>query len=161
DNVDYGLRLVQAQISASKGKAALATAEALAKRLPPERHDPQIDFAEALAARSLSDYKRELEAATKTAAKAEARELKLLVAAARLLEGSALSALGDPVKARAAYEEAQGISAAAGDRAAEARARTNIAILLKGQGDLAGAKAAYEEALAFFREAGNQFAVAA
>jgi tetratricopeptide (TPR) repeat protein/tRNA A-37 threonylcarbamoyl transferase component Bud32 len=160
DNLEHGLSLVQAQISANKGKAALATAEALSKGLPSERDDPQIYLAEAQAASSLSDFKRQQEAAAKAAAKGEAREAKLLVAAARLLEGTAKRALGEPLKAQAAYEEAQRIYTAAGDRAGVARARNNIATLLKDRGDLVGAKAAFEEAMAFWREVGNPSAVA-
>jgi len=160
DNAEHGLRLVQAQISAGKGKAALATAEALSRRLPPERDDPQIDLAQAQAASSLSDFKRQNEAAARAVAKGEAREAKLLVAAARLQEGTALRRLGEPLKAQTAFEEAQRIYTAAGDRAGVARARNNIATLLKDRGDLMGAKAAFEEALAFWRELGNPSAVA-
>ena len=160
DNVDHGLRLVQAQISAGRGKAALATAESLSKLPPPARDDPAISLAEAQAAQSLSDFKRQQEAAARAAAKGEARETKLLVAAARLLEGTALRALGEPLKARTAYEEAQGIYAAAGDRAGVARARNHIATFLKDRGDLVGAKAAFEEAMAFWRGVGNPAAVA-
>ena len=160
DNVEHGLRLVQAQISAGRGKAALATVETLETRLQSEREDPQIYLAEAQAAQSLSDFKREQQAAAKAAAAGEAREAKLLVAEARLLEGTALRGLGEPLKARLAHEEAQRIYAAAGDSAGMARARNRIAVLLKDRGDLAGAKAAFEEALAFWRRVGNPFMVA-
>jgi eukaryotic-like serine/threonine-protein kinase len=160
DNVEYALRLIDVEISAGKGKAALATAETLARRLPSGREDPQIDLAEAQAAQSLSDFKRQQEAAARAAVKAEAREAKLLVAAARLAEGIAFRGLGEPQKARLVHEEAQRIYAAAGDGAGTARARNNIGTLLKDQGDLAGAKAAFEEALAFWRKVGNPFAEA-
>jgi len=160
DNVEYGLRLVQAEISADKGKAAVATAEALSRRLPPQRDDPEIYLAEAQAAQSVSDFKRQQEAASRAAAKAEAREAKLVVAAARLLEGSALRSLGEPAKSQLANEEAQRIYAAAGDLVGVARARNNIANLLKDRGELAGAKAAFEEALAFWRKVGNPSAEA-
>src|SRR5262249_45611915 len=62
DNVEHGLRLVQAQISAGRGKAALATVETLERRLPPDYEDPRIYLAEAQAARSLSDSKRQQQA---------------------------------------------------------------------------------------------------
>src|SRR5262249_45356231 len=126
DKVEYGIRLVQAQISAGKGKAALTTAERLSSLLPPEREDPEVDLAQAQAAQSVSDFKRQQEAAARAAGKAEAREAKLLVAAARLAEGIAFHGLGEPQKARLAHEEAQRIYAAAGDNAGVARARNNI-----------------------------------
>src|SRR5262249_50542377 len=59
DNVDHGLQLVRAQISAGQGKAALATAESLSRLPPPARDDPEIPLAEAEAAYSLSDFKRQ------------------------------------------------------------------------------------------------------
>src|SRR5262249_33274718 len=145
DNVEHGLRLVEAQISAGKGRAALATTEALSRLPSSERDAPQIYLAEAQAAQSLSDSKRQREAAARAAAKDDAKEAKLLVAAARLLEGGALGALGEPLRAQSAYEEAQRIYAAAGDKAGVARARNSIGTLLKNRGDLTGAKAAFEE----------------
>ncbi|HEX4802099.1 MAG TPA: tetratricopeptide repeat protein, partial [Myxococcaceae bacterium] len=160
DKVEYGLRLVQAQIAAGKGKAALATAERLSSLLPPGREDPEVYLAEAQAAQSFSDFKRQQAAAARAAATAEAREAKLVVAAARLAEGIALRGLGEPQKARLAHEEGQRIYAAAGDSAGVARARNNIGTLLKDQGDLAGAKAAFEESLAFWRKVGNPSAEA-
>jgi len=160
DKVEYGLRLVQAQISAGKGKAALATAQRLSSLLPPGREDPEVYLAEAQAAQSFSDFKRQQAAAARAAATAEAREAKLVVAAARLAEGIALRGLGEPQKARLAHEEGQRIYAAAGDSAGVARARNNIGTLLKDQGDLAGAKAAFEESLAFWRKVGNPSAEA-
>jgi tetratricopeptide (TPR) repeat protein/TolB-like protein len=155
DNVEHGLRLVRAEISAGRGKAALATAETLARRPPPAGDDPQIYLAEAEAAQSLSDFKRQQQAAARAAEKARAREAGLLVAAARLQEGAALRGLGEPVRARLAHEEAQRIYAAAGDSAGVARAQNSIAVLLKDQGDLSGAKAGFEEALAFWHKVGN------
>jgi len=161
DNLDYGLRLANAQTSAGKGKDALATLETLRSLPSPAKDDPQIDIAEARAARSLANLRREQEVAARAAATGRTIEARLLVAQARLLEGGALNALGEPEKARAAFEEARQTYAAAGDRAGVARARTNTAVLLWEQGDLAGAKAMYEEALSVFREVGNRFAVAA
>src|SRR5215471_11981881 len=161
DNVDYGIRLARAQISAGKGKEALATVEALSKLPPPKGQDPRIDVVEAEASESISDFKREQEAAARAVAKSELREAKLLVAAARLKQGNAFHGLREPAKARTAYEEAQQIYAAAGNRADAAKVSSNIGSLLQEHGDLVGAKARYEEALAVFREVGNPFAATA
>ncbi len=161
DNLDYGLRLAHAQTYAGKGKDALATLETLRSLPSPAKDDPQIDIAEARAAHSLANLRREQEMAARAAAVGKAIEARLVVAVARLLEGRALNGLGEPEKAQAAFEEARQIYAATGDRAGVARARTNIVVLLWEQGDLAGAKAMYEETLAVFREVGNKFAMAA
>src|SRR5262249_55541093 len=160
DNVEYGIRLARAQTSAGKGKEALATVEALSKLPPPKGQDPRIDVVEAEASESISDFKREQEAAARAVAKSELREAKLLVAAARLKQGNAFLRLREPAKARTAYEEAQQIYAAAGNRADAAKVSSNIGNLLQVHGELVGAKARYEEALAVFREVGHPFAAA-
>jgi eukaryotic-like serine/threonine-protein kinase len=161
DNLDYGLRLAGAKISAERGKDALLILDALRNLPPPANQDPQIDIVEAKAARSLADFKREQEAASRAAVKGEAIEARLVVAQARLLQGRALDALGEPAKARTAYQQARQIYASAGDRVGVARAQTNIAVLLWHQGDVVASKEMFEQALAVFREVGNKFAMAA
>jgi eukaryotic-like serine/threonine-protein kinase len=161
DNLDYGVRLASAQISAGKGKDALLVLDALRNLPPPANQDPQIDIVEAKAARSLADFRREQEGASRAAAKGEAIEARLVVAQARLLQGRALDALGEPKKARTAYQQAQQIYASAGDRAGVARTQINIAVLLWHQGDVVASKGMLEQALAVLREVGNKFAMAA
>lgn len=161
DNLDYGLRLANAQILGEKGKDALLILDALRNLPPPANQDPQIDIVEAKAARSLADFKREQEAASRAAAKGEGIEARLVVAQARLLQGRALDALGEPGKARTAYQQARQIYASAGDRVGVARAQTNIAVLLWHQGDVVASKEMFEEGLAVFRGVGNKFAMAA
>jgi eukaryotic-like serine/threonine-protein kinase len=161
DNLDYGLRLADAQTKGGRGTDAMTTVAALHKRQPPQGDDPRIDIAEARAAYTLGDNRRAQAAAARGAAKGEAQGGKLLVAAARISEGNAFDALGEPGRARAAYEEAQRIYAAAGDSGASALALNNFGILLYDQGDLSGARAMYERALAIFRAIGDTFAVAA
>src|SRR6266851_1174237 len=160
DNVEYGVRLARAQILASTGKEALATVEALSKLPPPKGEDPRIDIVEAEASESILDFDRAQQAAARAAARSEVREARLLLAGARHLQGAAFSRQGKLKQARAAYEEAQPMYAAAGDRLTVAKVSNNIGLLLSYQGDLVGAKAMYEQALAVFREVGNQSAVA-
>ena len=160
DDLDYGLRLASVQTSAGRGKDALATVEAL-RRLPsPARDDPRIDLAEAGAAESLSDYKRQQAAAAKAVAKGQAQEARLLVARARLTEGSALLDLGHPDKARAAFEDAKRICAAAGDRRGVAQTLNSIARMLVQQGDLLGGRRMFEDFLAVSREIGDRSGIA-
>ena len=161
DNLDYGLRLTDAQTRGGRGKDALATAETLRDLPPPQRDDPRIDLAEAQAAYALGDNRRAQQAAARASLKGEAVEAQLVVAAARIAEGRALAALGEPLKARTAYEEAQRIFAAAGDWAGVARVVNNIAILLYDQGDFAQAESMYHQALAAFPKRGNRFVLAA
>ena len=54
DNLDYGLRLTEAQVEAGKLDDSQATIQALRKLPPPSGEDPRIDLQEATAARARS-----------------------------------------------------------------------------------------------------------
>jgi tetratricopeptide (TPR) repeat protein/tRNA A-37 threonylcarbamoyl transferase component Bud32 len=156
DNLEYGLQLAAAQTAAGKGDDALGTIESL-RRLPsPVREDPRIDSAEAAAASSLSDYKRQQSAAARAVEKGRRQGARLLAASALLTEGNAWQELGEISKAIAAAEEARSIYASAGDRGGESRALRAAGIALRSQGDLAAARQMYEQGLAVAREIGDQ-----
>src|SRR5207245_811387 len=70
DNLDYGVRLVTALSSAGKGQDAMATVDELRKLPKPVADDPRVDLAEATAAGSLGDLKREEAAAVHAREKA-------------------------------------------------------------------------------------------
>ena len=95
DNLEYGLGLTSVQTSGSKAQAALETVERLRHLPTPTSLDPRIDLAEAVAASSLSDYKRAEAAAARAAAKGAAHGAPLLVARAKLQQSNALDRLGD------------------------------------------------------------------
>jgi tetratricopeptide (TPR) repeat protein len=160
DNVDYGLRLAGAQIAASKGKEALATVDLLRKLPPVLQDDPRIDLAEGRAAGSLSDFKRELEAADRAAQKAEARGAPVLLAQARLLQEAGLGGLGQLDKRAAPLEEARKIYTGAGDRAGVAESISRMATLRRLQGDSAASIKLHEEAFEIFRGLGNEAGMA-
>jgi eukaryotic-like serine/threonine-protein kinase len=130
DNLEYGLQLATAQTSAGKGKDALETVDSLRRLATPVRDDPRIDGAEATAASSLTDYKRQQAAAARAVAKGRQQGARLLVASALLTEGNAWQELGDTPKAIAAAEEARQIYATAGDRGGESRALRAAGIAL-------------------------------
>jgi tetratricopeptide (TPR) repeat protein len=160
DNIEYGLRLAEAQASAGKGKDAFTTVEGL-RRLPgPGKDDPRIDLAEAQAARSLADFKREQAATARAAATAEAQGARLLVARTRLEEGGAFADVGEPGKALALDNEGKQIYAKAGDRGNTAKALLDIGYVLQDEGDLEGAKRSYDESLAISRQIGDRRSVA-
>ncbi len=160
DNLDYGLRLAEAQMAAGQGKEALATVEAL-RRLPaPASMDVRVDLAEARAAGTLADHRRQQAAANKAAEKAKKSGARLLFAEARLFEGSAVKSLGEAEKAKAAFEEARQIYSAAGDQRGVSQSLYSLAAVLREQGDIAGAKKFYTEALAIDRQIGNKRGIA-
>jgi len=160
DNIEYGLRLARAQESAGRAKDALATVDALRKLASHEAADPRIDLAEASAARSLSDLRRAAAAAERAASIADAQGARVLVARARLQQGSALLDLAQFDAGQRALEQAKRIFDDAGDRAAAARTSNNLGQLLARRGNLPAAKQLLEQALNVYRDLGNESGVA-
>lgn len=160
DNLDYGLRLAAAQVSATKGNEALATVQALRSLPPPASDSPRIDLVEAAAAGSLSDFRRERASAAQAAEKGTRIGARLLVASARAYEGWALLNLGEFDAARRAFGEARGLYHAAGDRGGAAWTLINIGVTSWQRGDLAAATTAYDVALRTFQEIGQKKGVA-
>jgi len=160
DNLEFGLRLAEAQISAGKANDSLATLESLRQLPSPASGDPRIDLLEAEAARSISDFKRELTSAER--ARAKAAELKAPLLAARALgeKGSALGQLGEKQEALSMYQQAKELSASIGDKPQVAFTAQGIGVVLRAQGDYVGAKKMFEEALAIRRESGDQKGIA-
>ena len=157
DNLDYGLRLADAQTSAGQAKDSLATIEKLRAFPAPDRDSPRIDVAEARAAGALSDFKRQQLMAARAAEKGSERGANLLVAGAKLIEGSALARLGELSPARTAFNEARELYIAAGDRWDAANASTNLASsVVMPSGDLSGAEKLYLQSLATYRELGDR-----
>ena len=95
DNLDYGLKLANAQISGGKAQDAQGTIANLRKMPSPERDDLRIDLAETRAAHWLSDFKREQAIAVHIVEEGQKQGARLLVARARLSECSALRNLGE------------------------------------------------------------------
>jgi len=159
DDIEYALRLANAQITAGAAKESLATLEDFKKRFP-DVHDPRLDLAEAAAADTLSDFKREQAAAARAAASGAAQGARLLVASARLREGAAVLNFGQTNQAVRLFEEARGIFADAGDRAGVARTLNNIASAIADGPERKRAIALYEEGLGIARAIGAQDLVA-
>jgi TolB-like protein/Tfp pilus assembly protein PilF len=156
DNLDYGLRLAQVQTFGSHGKDALASVEALRNLSEPASDDPHIDLAEENAARSQSDFKRELAAAVRATEKGQKLGARLLVARAQLAQGRAYYSLGDYPHFQVAAEAARGIYAETGDHSGEANALHNLATGMYDHGDRANAMKLQQESLATCRKIGNK-----
>src|SRR6185295_17710949 len=129
DNLEYGLQLAGAQSAAGKGRDALATLDLLRALPPPASADPRIDFAEAVAAFSLSDFKRQEAAAARAATAASSRGARLLLANALLRQGDAIRLRGGKERARQLFERAKDIFAATGDRSGTATTLTLIGLV--------------------------------
>jgi eukaryotic-like serine/threonine-protein kinase len=160
DNLDYGLALVDAQMSANHWKDGLDTIAALRELPSPLRDDPRIDLKEGYAARSLGDGKRADSAIAKGAEKARAAGASLLLAQARLDQAWTYENLGRFSEVEEAVREAKQLYTAANDPRGVAEATTIGAITLRNQGDFLGAKKAYEEALVLYRRIGYRSGLA-
>jgi tetratricopeptide (TPR) repeat protein len=160
DAVDHGLRLAAAQTSSGKGKDALATIEELRKlsraEHTPERTDPQIELAEAVARGSLADYKQELAAAQHADQIGIEQRAWLVVARAKIEEGMAFWRLAKLTDALTAFDRARTLYSGVSDKRGLASALNAIANIASDQGDLVTTKKTYEDALALYREIGDK-----
>jgi eukaryotic-like serine/threonine-protein kinase len=156
DNVDYGVRLAEAQTASGNGKDALSTIASLRQFPPPDRDSPRIDMAEAHAAGALSDFKRQQSMAARAAGKAKERGATLLMAGAKLIEGSAFANLGEWSQARGALEEARKMYSAAGDHWDAVNASTNLGYVSMQSGDWDSAEDIYRESLTTYRQLGDR-----
>jgi eukaryotic-like serine/threonine-protein kinase len=156
DNLDYGLRLANAQTSAGAAKDSLATIEKLRAFPPPDRDSPGIDVAQARAAGALSDFRAQQAMAARAAAKGNERGARPLVAGARLIEGNAYLSLGELESARTAFQEAKNLYETVGDRWDATNVSTNLAVVTMRAGDVAAAEKIFQQSLATYRELGDR-----
>ena len=159
-NLDYGLKLAEAERSAGKGQEGLKTLARLRKLPKPEGDDPRIDLEEAETAASLGDLKRGLAVAASAVKKAQATGARLLESRSLIWSCSALRTLGELDKAKQSCEQARTIAVEVQDNLAIARAVNNLANILSDQGDLNGAQQLFEKALAIGQTIGDQRDVA-
>ena len=160
DDLEYGLALTEALGRNGAAQEALDELVALRKLPAPQCDDPRIDLAEARAAEALSDYPREHRAAAAALAKGERIGARQIVAAARLADGAAAAAEGNPSGAAETYELAKADLTAAGDRRGEARVLNLLGNLAWSQGDTERARGLWEQALATYQAIGDRGAAA-
>jgi eukaryotic-like serine/threonine-protein kinase len=156
DNLDYGLRLAAAQTNGGKAQEALKTVAALRKLSPPASEDPRIDHAEAAAAESLGDLKRQQSAASAAAEKAAQQGARFLMAAALYSEGWALQNLGQFRESMRVAQQSEQISGSLGDRTGVSRVLNLTGSALMSTGDVEGALKKYQAALSISRETGSK-----
>jgi tetratricopeptide (TPR) repeat protein len=160
DNVEYGLRHAHSLVAAGRSKDALIEVERMHGLAPPERDDPRIDLYEAIASSKLSDFKRDLEAARRAAAKAQSIGATTVLADAHDLAGDALTFMHRPDEAIVDVEQAHALYVKLGDRAYEAGSLKKLANIYRERGDLAHAVPLAREALTRYRAIGSRYNVA-
>lgn len=155
DQIQFGLDLAAVQTAHGKAQDAMATLEQLRQTKHEPSDDAGIDYQEALAAESISDVKREHNAAAKAAEEALRQGSRLLAAQAYWQDCAALINLGDLKAAEAAWTHAYNTSEAVAGLMA-ARSDTVLANIREAQGRRAEALQLREQALAIARQVGSQ-----
>lgn len=122
DNVEYGLKLADAQEHAAKPLDALKTTQALEALPLPLSDDPRIDLAVAEARHVLGDVSRVEAAADRAIAKARQRGSLLVIAQAELLETGWAAPQHDLTTDRSRAEDAKRICESLDDLDCEAQA---------------------------------------
>ena len=160
DNVEYGLRLIQAQTKGGKPADARTILQSLRALPPPARDDPRIDLAEASVQESLGDFKQEQLAASRATSKGREQGARLVTARALRTEAWSFVNLGQNDEATKKAKEAEALYEAAGDRNGVAAALNVQGTVLLNQGDYVAANRIYAQELDLYREIGNKSGVA-
>jgi tetratricopeptide (TPR) repeat protein/predicted Ser/Thr protein kinase len=160
DNLEYGLQLAKAQVSAGLPNDASETIERMRTLPASQREDPRIDLTEALVANTKGDFQHGQQVAGVAAAKARTRHSQLVLADALHQQGWAAERLGKLDTAEALFKQCQEIYESAGDRRGAATAITLQGHSLYDRGDFPGALSAYRRTLDVFRSIGAEGDVA-
>jgi serine/threonine protein kinase/Tfp pilus assembly protein PilF len=160
DNLDYGLQLARAQVSAGLPNDAAATVDQMRALPAPQRDDPRIDLTDGLVADHKSDFQRALRVSEIAAAKARKQRSQLVLADALHQQGWAAERLGKPDVAETLLKECQEIYESVGDRRGAATAITLRGDNLYDRGDFPGALSAFRQTLDVFRSIGAEVDVA-
>ncbi|HET6177965.1 MAG TPA: protein kinase [Candidatus Sulfotelmatobacter sp.] len=156
DDLEYGLRLSDAQVAAGQAQNAITTVNSLRQLSGPLRNDPRIDLAEARSQASLADFRQATSAALAAEKKATKLGARFLIAQALLNQCASLLQLGQYPDAKSKGEQAEVTFRTAGDFRSQAKSLTCLANVAANQGDAASARAMYEKALALARQIGAQ-----
>lgn len=156
DDIEYGLRLADAQTQAGKRNDALATIQSVRKLPTPAIDDARIDLAEEMNYLRLGQYSMARPVAVRAVEKTRASGSALLLARALYLEAATLAPLGEGDKAIAAAEEAKTIYISVGDQFGISDALDYIAYVHTLHGDREGAENLFQQALAVNRAIGNK-----
>lgn len=153
DDLELGLRLADAQVSAGEASEALETIARL--RNLPRGDDPRLHLAEAEAARAVSGYEQQMEAAERALASARDIGATLLAARASEVMAGAARDLGQPQRGLDLYGEAIEAYRTAGLAGPVARAQVAQAKILRQTGRFDEARPLLEEALEVAEEIGD------
>jgi eukaryotic-like serine/threonine-protein kinase len=156
DDLEYGLLLSDAQVSAGQAQNAMSTVSSLRQLSGPLRNDPRIDLAEAKSHASLADFRQAVVAAQAAEKKATKLGERFLIAQTLLEQCDDLLQLGQYADAKSKGEQAEDTFHAAGDLRSQAKSLTCVATVAANQGDGASARSMHNKALMLARQTGAQ-----
>ncbi|HEX6863008.1 MAG TPA: tetratricopeptide repeat protein, partial [Thermoanaerobaculia bacterium] len=155
DNLEYGLRLANAQTVGGLTRKSLETIAVL-RRLPsPAGEDPRIDLAEATNYKRMSDFKNLRRTAELALEKGRRLGGSQVVAQALVYKGDSLLLTGRGPEARAAFQEARELFSKEDDRTQAALMLTRMGVTLHEQSQLEEAEEAFRTALTINERTGN------
>jgi serine/threonine protein kinase/tetratricopeptide (TPR) repeat protein len=154
--LNYGLRLVNAQFEGNHPQAALATLDQLSSLPPPINSDPRIETARAKVYGSMSDFTNQLRSAQLALTEAQRRRARMMQANAELELCWAHRSLGHVEDALATCNQAQTIFSVFGDNVSAAVALNDVATLLYDRGRYAEARQMYDRIIQIHKAAGAQ-----
>lgn len=153
DNIEYGLRLADAQTYGGHAPDALHTVETLRKLPSPVSDDPRIDLAQAAAAGAATDLRQVVSATTHAADRAQKMGARLLYAHAISLQAGALGGLGETDKAIDLARKGGELCSQLGDMACVAADYRRVGIF-EVERDPKAAEVAFRKALAIAQKIG-------
>jgi tetratricopeptide (TPR) repeat protein len=154
DNLEYGLRLADAQERQQKNQAALDTIGTLLRLPHPLGDDARIDVAESEALGHLLRYREAMAAAQRGEQKARSQGARGLLWQALHQEAEDFGALGQHQQQRNVALEASQICAGLGDQICLARSYAELGILETG-GNLKEAEKHFQESYEIARREGS------
>lgn len=160
DDPEHRIRLVTALLENSRGDEASAEVAAMRKMRGAFDADPRVDLLDAQAADVSSDHKRMLASADRSIAKARASQNRDVVGEALIWRAWALAMLSRNPESLAAFEEAEELFAADGNRAGIAKSLRQRSYVYWRRGELDEARRLSERALRIYREVGQQLGAA-
>ncbi|HYO76297.1 MAG TPA: tetratricopeptide repeat protein, partial [Thermoanaerobaculia bacterium] len=160
DDPEHRVRLITTLIDNSRGPEAFAEVAAMRKLRGVNDLDPRVDLLEAWASEIVADTNRMLVSADRSIAKARAVQNRDVTAEALIMRGLALASTARASEALAAFEEAEELFDASGNRAGAAKSLRKRSFIFWRRGDLDEARRLNERALKTYREIGQQLGAA-
>ncbi|HEX6640976.1 MAG TPA: tetratricopeptide repeat protein, partial [Thermoanaerobaculia bacterium] len=160
DDPEHRVRLVNAMLEDSRGAEATAEVAAMRKMHGAFDADPRVDLLDAQAADVFSDHKRMLASADRSIAKARAMQNRDVLGEALIWRAWALAMLSHAPESLAAFEEAEELFAASGNRVGVAKSLRKRSFVYWRRGELDEARRLSERALKIYRELGQQLGMA-